>query len=256
MKEIVIKVSGKMIRDHIIDEIGKIKEKGINVILVHGGGVQIDKKVREILKKEPEFDENTGLRLTDEKTLEIVVSVLEEINRDIVRKMVEKGIPAEGFNIEKKVFEGKALGNKIGRYGRIVKVNTEEIKRALEKKVLPVVSPIGYDEYGALNLNADDAAVMLAHALNLNEIIILSNIDAIKIGNKEINKICRFCSQHLDALMSIVGKGMKEKIYACYLASKLGIDVKIVNGDRENTILNALSENGFGIMCLSPFKRV
>ncbi len=219
-----------------------------NIVLVHGGGVQIDERVRSELKREPEFDEKTGLRITDWETMRIVADVINGINRDLVGKISALGVDAEGFDLRSNVFLGKAEGGKIGRYGRITMTYAAGVMEAVLEGKLAVVAPIGKDNEGALNLNADDAAVAMAAALGLKEILLITNVDGIYVEGKRLTKICGFCSPHLDALMAngYVGKGMKEKVYACSLAVAQGISVKIADGKVENAIAHALDGNAHG----------
>ena len=251
---LIVKASGKTLNPRIMGEIASIRLRGRNVVLVHGGGVQIDERVRSHLKCEPQFDSETGLRLTDEKTMRIVAEVLNRINLETVSTLSGMGISARGFSLDNGPFFGNAIGGRIGRYGRITHIESSGVMESVLEGKLAVIAPLGKDAHGALNLNADDAAVAIAASLGVKEIVMLTSVDGIYVGGRKVEKICGFCSSSLAFLMEnpAVGKGMKEKIYACALAAEQGISVRIASGMVENAIEFALNGNAHGTTVSPP----
>ncbi|MEW6529130.1 MAG: hypothetical protein AB1391_04525 [Candidatus Micrarchaeota archaeon] len=266
-----MKISGKLLErpyfPPLLDEIVGLHKHGNGIALVHGGGVQINKRTSEKLNTEPQFDKITGLRCTDLETMKIVVEVIEEINRNIVLEFCNLGLKNNvlGFGLESDLFHGKIINKCIGRYGRINvdKSNQVGVIEALKNGKIPIIAPIGKDNLGPLNLNADDAAVCLTelvsrYGFNVSKIVLLSDTDGLYVEGRRIEKICGICNLYLNELSEngIVTQGMKEKIYACMLAIEMDLSTPIIiaNGTKENAIQNALDKNPYGTTITPPTK--
>ncbi|VVB97954.1 Amino-acid acetyltransferase [uncultured archaeon] len=247
-KPLLVKCSGKVLSEERMGEIASMHRNGRRIVLVHGGGAQIDESVRSELRQEPEFDRKTGLRLTDWKTMAIVADVIDWINRDVVSALSGMGIAAAGFNLEKSIFQGLALEGRIGRYGRITSTDALGVMQAVLEGRLAVVAPVGRDlEGGELNLNADDAAVELARELGLGEVVFLTKTKGILgAGGKEVREIRGKAGFDAFCASNPVGKGMVEKAYACRLALGYGIGVRISSGLVEDALAHSLDGNPFG----------
>lgn len=254
---IIVKFSGKIPISKIVEDIKKFKiEKQSGVIIVHGGGIQIDERMR-FVGREPKFDEKTGFRITNWETMRIVIDVINKINNDLVSKLTENNLPAVGFDLTSNVFHGCIIDDKHGRYGYITAMNASIVIEAVLNKKIAVMAPIGkstkfdnnnigWNEFGLngneLNLNGDDAAVAMAAKLGIDKILLLSNTGLI-INDKLISQIPGSSLKKLlenDRIKEQIGKGMIEKIHACTLAASLGISTIIANGMQSDSINNAL----------------
>src|ERR1039457_4754203 len=154
------------VREGVAADIVFLEAVGINPIVVHGGGKAITKAM-EKAGINAQFIQ--GMRVTDEKSMEIVEDVLANvINRDIVETIQKLGGKARSFS-GKDVFKCRKLltdGVDLGYVGEVTDVTVEKIRRSLYTQVVPVISPIGIGDDGhAYNINADVAAAKLATAI-------------------------------------------------------------------------------------------
>lgn len=184
----VIKYGGSAMEEphqveRLLRDVVFLEAVGINPVLVHGGGKAITRRMREA-GLEAQFV--NGLRVTDERTIEIVRAALdEEINPGIVELIRSYGGKASGLS-GREVFLAKPmepqlddLGNlvDVGFVGEVERVDLEDVVRLLEEEVVPVISPIGAAEDGILlNINADLAAAALAAALRASKLIYISDV--------------------------------------------------------------------------------
>jgi acetylglutamate kinase len=183
----VIKYGGSAMEDdHLIERLLRdvvfLEAVGINPVLVHGGGKAITQRMREA-GLSPRFV--NGLRVTDDVAIRIVEEVLDEVIRPrIVETIKEFGGRAEGFS-GRDVFKAKRLppqidGKKmidIGHVGEVTALDLSGVTNAVEKEVVPVISPIGQAEDGMiLNVNADIAAGAMAGALKASKMIYVSDV--------------------------------------------------------------------------------
>jgi acetylglutamate kinase len=183
----VIKYGGSAMEDdHLIERLLRdvvfLESVGINPVLIHGGGKAITQRMREA-GQTPRFV--NGLRVTDEHAIAIVEEVLDQVIRPrIVATINEFGGSAEGFSgrdvfVAKKIApqaDGKNVVD-VGLVGEVVSIRLEEIKEAIEREVVPVISPIAQSEDGViLNVNADLGAGALAGAVKASKMIYVSDV--------------------------------------------------------------------------------
>ena len=187
-KTIVIKYGGNAMNDPetvrtIMQDVAALKIVGVKPILVHGGGPEINGMLNRV-HIEPQF--SAGLRVTDEKTMEIVQMVLaSKINKNVVSLLNTLGVRAVGLCgkdanlIEVKKYVPES-GADIGFVGEIVAVN-DALLTALSDDYIPVISSIGTDKNGnSYNVNADTAAGAIGGAVKAEKLIFLTDIDGIR----------------------------------------------------------------------------
>ncbi|MFH0925131.1 MAG: acetylglutamate kinase [bacterium] len=261
-KTIVIKYGGsamvdKKLKDLFALDIVLMKYIGMNPVIVHGGGRQIE----EVLKK---FDKKTqfinGLRVTDSETMEIVEMVLVgKINREIVHLINQHGGRAVGLSGKdgqlikaKKMYLETINGEEkvdLGLVGRVEQINPEIVEILDRGNFIPVIAPIGTGDSGqAYNINADDAACGIAVGLKAEKLVFLTDVEGIKaddgslITNLDEEKV-----QKLIEDQTVTG-GMLPKVKAGLKALEDGVKkVHIIDGRVEHTLLlEIFTKEGIG----------
>ncbi len=259
-KVIVVKYGGnamknKSLKESVIKDIVLMSCVGIKVVLVHGGGPEIDKALKKI-GKTSEFI--NGLRYTDEETMEIVQMVLAgKINKELVALINNNGGNAVGLcgidgNMIKSSKKESAIN--LGYVGDIDSINSKVIKDSLKNNYISVVSTIAMGNDGKIyNVNADIAAAKIASALKVEKIILLTDVPGLLLDVNDndtiISKINKNNLQKLIKDGTIKG-GMIPKIECCIDSLENGVlKAHIIDGRIPHTILLELfSENGIGTM--------
>lgn len=258
-KIFVIKFGGKVMTDEelrstFMKDIVMLKFIGINPIVVHGGGAQIDEYLKK-LGKTPKFI--NGLRVTDDETMEIVEMVLVgNINKKIVvdiNKMGGKAIGLCGKDgnliIAKQKESDLKKGENLGRVGEIISINHKILKTLGYGKFIPVIAPIAVGEDGSsYNINADTVAGAVASSLKAGKLILLTDVEGIKDG--EDNVISSMDEhevlKHIEN--GVIQAGMIPKVECCINALKNGVrKAHIINGLIEHAvILEIFTQKGIG----------
>ncbi len=264
-KTIVIKYGGsamtdQKIKEQFIQDVVLMKFVGINPVVVHGGGPEINAMLEKI-GKESKFVE--GNRVTDLETVEIVEMILSgKVNKDLVSNINRHGGRAIGLSgkddnmilVEKKFIEKDGEIIDIGYVGEIKEINTDIIDMLDFNNYIPVISTIGVDKEGqTYNINADYVAGEIAGKIKADRLIFLTDVDGIMQDhtNKEtlISDITRKEVEILIENGTISG-GMLPKVETCLHALKKGVEnVIILNGKIEHSILLELfTEEGAGTL--------
>lgn len=264
-KTIVIKYGGsamtdQKIKEQFIQDVVLMKFVGINPVVVHGGGPEINAMLEKI-GKESKFVE--GNRVTDLETVEIVEMILSgKVNKDLVSNINRHGGRAIGLSgkddnmilVEKKFIEKDGETIDIGYVGEIKEINTDIIDMLDFNNYIPVISTIGVDKEGqTYNINADYVAGEIAGKIKADRLIFLTDVDGIMQDhtNKEtlISDITRKEVEILIENGTISG-GMLPKVETCLHALKKGVEnVIILNGKIEHSILLELfTEEGAGTL--------
>ena len=264
-KTIVIKYGGsamtdQKIKEQFIQDVVLMKFVGINPVVVHGGGPEINEKIEKI-GKESRFVE--GNRVTDLETVEIVEMILSgKVNKDLVSNINRHGGRAIGLSgkddnmilVEKKFIEKDGETIDIGYVGEIKEINTDIIDMLDFNNYIPVISTIGVDKEGqTYNINADYVAGEIAGKIKADRLIFLTDVDGIMQDhtNKEtlISDITR---KEVEILIEdgTISGGMLPKVETCLHALKKGVEnVIILNGKIEHSILLELfTEEGAGTL--------
>ena len=252
-KTMVIKYGGNAMSDPALQkafaqDIVLLKLLGINPVVVHGGGPQIENALQR-LGKTGEFIQ--GMRVTDAETMGVVEWVLGgQDQQEIVGLITQAGGVAVGLTGRDggliRAQKLKMLDNvdpriehDVGQVGDIVSVNTAIIKSLQENSFIPVVSPIGFGEHNeSYNINADVVAATLATALNAERLMMLTNISGVL--NKSGQLIADLTSARIDELVAdgTISGGMLPKIAGAINAAKSGVNsVHIIDGRVPHVLL-------------------
>lgn len=256
---IVIKIGGSVVDGLHPSTIQDIKNLSLSndIVIVHGGGKEVT-NIGNKMGKEQTFIVSPGgvrSRYTDKETVEIYTMVMSgKINKTIVRMLLQHGIDAVGIsgidgsilNAErkKKLVILNEKGRKMvidgGYTGKISNVNAKLINTLLEKKFLPVISPIALSEdYEFLNVDGDRAAANIAGGLNAEKAIFITNVNGLMLNDVLVKEMT--CGQAKDILPKI-GFGMEKKVLACTEALEMGVSETIIaSGQVENPISSAIS---------------
>ena len=259
-KVVVIKYGGNAmispeLFDAVIEDIILLQLVGIHVVLVHGGGPEINDML-DRLGMESRFV--NGLRYTDTETMNVVQSVLcGKVNKDLVSTIARKGGSAIGLcGIDGKLFEARRMdGEDYGYVGDITKVNPGVVLHAISEGHIPVVATVafGIDDDTAYNVNADTAAAKLAVSLSAEKLILLTNTRGVlreKDNEDTLIKVIR--PEEIVSLMNanIIAGGMIPKIECCADAIAGGVRrTHILDGRIPHSILiEMLTDEGAGTM--------
>lgn len=264
----IVKMGGELISkpsvlSALCKELAKLKQAGINIVLVHGGGQQISEMEVKLGKKTNIVN---GRRITDEQTLDITKMVVAgKINIEIVNTLQTNGIQAVGLSgvdgnilnvvrrIPKTIFNKETLQHQTVDYGfvgEILSVNPALLLTLLNNNYLPVIAPLASDENGVIyNINADTVASSIALSLNAEQLIILSNIDGVydTTGNTLTNLTCKQARELIT--QGCITKGMIPKIEAIISAIQSGLrSAHIINGLAPQRLNNILVEQSLGTL--------
>ena len=259
-KVVVIKYGGNAmispeLFDAVMEDIILLQLVGIHVVLVHGGGPEINEMLGR-LGKEPRFV--NGLRYTDKETMDVVQSVLcGKVNKDLVSTIVRKGGSAIGLcGLDGKLFEARKMGGgDYGCVGDITKVNPEVVSQAIKEGHIPVIATVafGIDDDTPYNVNADTAAAKLAVAICAEKLVLLTNTRGVlreKNDDSTLIKIIR--PDEIAGLKAdgIVAEGMIPKVECCADAVAGGVRrTHILDGRIPHSILiEMLTDKGAGTM--------
>jgi len=268
---IVIKYGGsamvdKTARKQFIKDVVLMKYIGINPVIVHGGGPEINEMLQKI-GKESKFI--AGNRVTDGETVEIVEMVLSgKVNKGIVADINKYGGKAIGISgkddnmilVRQKYIEKKSENSEetkkidIGFVGEIENINTEIIKVLEKSDYIPVISSIGTDKNGqTYNINADYVAGEIAGKLNADRMIFLTDVDGILLDyHDKQTLIDEIDVYHVNKLIEkgVISGGMLPKVNTCLKAIEKGVEnVIILNGKLEHSLLLELfTEEGAGTL--------
>lgn len=260
-KIVVIKYGGnaminEQLKQQVMEDIVLLWLIGVKVVLVHGGGPEIN-ELMDRLGKKPQFVD--GLRVTDKETVDIVQMVLAgKVNKTLVNLLEMKGGKAMGISgMDGRLIEADIKDERLGFVGEIKKVHISPIEDLLEKGYIPVVSTIGCDRDGnAYNINGDTAAAFLAGALGAQRLIMMTDIDGILRDKDDPSTIIPHVTL-LDIeqlkLQGIISGGMIPKVDCCVEAIHKGVkNVVIMDGRVPHSILmELLTDEGAGTMVMS-----
>ena len=251
---IVIKYGGNVFIDrnifnNFISDISILKKLGLSIVVVHGGGPRIK---RELEKSNIQTKFIKGLRVTDEKVINIVEDVLIDFNNDIVESLKKKGTEAISINTKKNnVIEVTPESEELGFVGKPNKININIIKNIVEKNVIPIISPLGLGKNNqTYNINGDTAAGAIAKSLKSRRLLLMTNIDGVL--NKEKKLIEEITSSEILQMIrdETITEGMIPKINTCLDAVNNGVTaVGIIDGRKKHSILfEIFSDKGSGTL--------
>ena len=251
---IVIKYGGNVFIDrnifnNFISDLSILKQLGLSIVVVHGGGPRIK---RELDKSNIQSKFIRGLRVTDEKIINIVENVLIDFNIDIVDSLKEKGTEAISINTKNNnIIEVIPESEELGFVGKPSKINSDIIKNILAKNMIPIISPLGIGKNNqTYNINGDTAAGAIAKSLKSRRLILMTNINGVL--DKENKLIEEITSSEILKMINdeIITEGMIPKINTCLDAVNNGVTgVVIVDGRKPHSILfEIFSDKGAGTL--------
>ena len=251
---IVIKYGGNVLIDrevfnNFILDIQILNRLGLSIVVVHGGGPRIK---RELEKSNIESKFINGLRVTDQKIINIVEKVLIEFNKDIVESLNNKSSEATQLNSKTSNVINVVPENKeLGFVGIPKRINTEIIKDLIKNNKIPVVAPLGLDKKNQVyNINGDTAAGAIAKSLKSRRLLLMTNVEGVL--DKEKKLITEISSEKTLELIKdqTISGGMIPKINTCLDAVSNGVrGVVIMDGRKPHSILNEIfSDSGAGTL--------
>ena len=251
---IVIKYGGNVFIDrnifnNFISDISILNKLGLSIIIVHGGGPRIK---RELDKSNIQSKFIRGLRVTDEKIINIVENVLIDFNEDIVNSLVEKGANAVSLNTKKNnAIEVIPEAEELGFVGIPNKINIDIIKDIIKINAVPIISPLGLGKNNqTYNINGDTAAGAIAKSLKCRRLLLMTNVEGVL--NKEKKLIEEISSSEILEMINneTITEGMIPKINTCLDAVMNGVTgVGIIDGRKKHSILFELfSDKGAGTL--------
>jgi len=261
-KTIVVKYGGNAmlsdeLRNAVISDMVLLSLTGINVVLVHGGGPDMNDMLKKIGKKSEFIN---GLRYTDEETAEVALMVLAgKTNKQLVDLISRTGGRAvglcglDGGLIKAKRYTDEA-GTDYGLVGEIDSIDTSIIRHCIADGYIPVISTVAHaaDASGVYNINADTAAAEIAVALGAENLILLTDTRGVLRDPKDPDTlISSIALDEVDSLKEdgIISGGMIPKVDCCVTAVNGGVKTFIIDGRIKHSILiEMLSEEGIGTM--------
>jgi len=267
-KTIVIKYGGNAMTDPALqqdfaEDVVLLKLVGLNPVVVHGGGPQIEEALNKLGKKGSFVQ---GMRVTDEETMNVVEWVLAgEVQQDIVGLINAAGGKAVGLTgRDGSMIRAKKLKvvdkddptkeHDVGNVGDIVSIDPSVVKALQDDQFIPVVSPIGFGEHNeSYNINADVVAAKLATVLRAEKLLMLTNIRGVLDQRGEL--MTELTPRRIDELVAdgTISGGMIPKIAGAIDAAKSGVNaVHIIDGRVPHAmLLEILTEQAYGTMIRS-----
>lgn len=260
-KTIVVKYGGNAmvsgeLRQAVISDIVLLSLVGIHVVVVHGGGPEINEMLRKIGKESKFVD---GLRYTDEETMDIVQQILcGKVNKDLVALVNRRGGRAIGLcGMDDGLLQAVCLDEKYGLVGEVTAVNPQPVFDCLEKGYIPVVSTVaqGADGDTAYNINADTAAAKLAVALQAEKLILLTDVRGLlRDPADESTLIPQVRVSEIPGLIKdgVIKGGMIPKIDCSVEAVRSGVHSTVILDGRipHSILIELLSDAGVGTMLI------
>ena len=257
-KILVVKYGGNAMKDEelkssVMRDLVVLNLLGIKVVLVHGGGPEISKTLREMGRESRFVD---GLRYTDKETAEVVRMVLAgKTNKTLTDLICRNGGKALGIcGQDGHLLKCSVQDEKLGYVGKIEQVNTQIITDLLGLGYVPVIATVGYDEDGNIyNVNADTAAASIAGALNAESLILMTDIRGLlEDKDNPESLIKKVYVSDIPALVKqgIISGGMIPKIECCKDAIRRGVKKAVIIDGRvsHSILIELLSDEGSGTM--------
>lgn len=257
-KTVVVKYGGNAMIDEglkndVMNDIVLMQLVGINVVLVHGGGPEINAMLKKI-QKESKF--LNGMRVTDQETMDIVQQVLAgKVNKDLVQRLEDAGGKAVGLcGLDGSLLKADQLDTELGYVGEIREVNVDILRNAAGNGYVPIISTVAAGYHGEVfNINADVAAARIASSLGAMKLILMTDVRGL-LWNKDdestlipvvnVSDVSRLKKE------GIISGGMIPKIDCCVDAVRRGVGrAHIIDGRTPHSILVELfTDEGIGTM--------
>lgn len=253
---IVVKFGGHAMKDEngaIAQAIASAQATGESVVVVHGGGPQIDAALKS---RGIESSLVGGFRFTTPEIFDVVENVLaNEVGPKVAQTLVQGGINAQAISgrtlptliARKRSTLVDGTPTELGQVGDVVRVNASELLQLVSQGIVPVVAPLASDENtGGLNVNADLAAAAIAGALDASSLIIMTDVAGIYRNWPDESSLIDVIQAHeLSEIKSTFAQGMAPKVQAALDAIKGGAKaVRIIDGTDPHSFADALLSKG------------
>lgn len=265
-KTVVIKYGGNAmisneLKNSVMEDITLLKYIGMNPVVVHGGGPDIN---RTLDKLDIKSEFVNGLRVTDASTMEVAQMVLVgKTNKEIVSLLNQKGGKAIGFcGIDGNLIECEkyktvvdGVERDIGYVGKITSINSKLLELVSKDEYIPVVAPIGVGKDGqSYNINADTVAGEIASALKAEKLMLLTDVEGVKTSKDSKSILHALTANEVHELIEqkIINGGMIPKVLGCLDALEKGVGrTHIIDGRLPHCILLEIFTNkGIGTMIM------
>ncbi len=257
-KTVVVKYGGNAMIDEglkndVMNDIVLMQLVGINVVLVHGGGPEINAMLKKI-QKESKF--LNGMRVTDQETMDIVQQVLAgKVNKDLVQRLEDAGGKAVGLcGLDGSLLKADQLDTELGYVGEIREVNVDILRNAAGNGYVPIVSTVAAGYHGEVfNINADVAAARIASSLGAMKLILMTDVRGLlrdKDDESTLIPVVNVSDVSRLKKEGIISGGMMPKIDCCVDAVRRGVGrAHIIDGRTPHSILVELfTDEGIGTM--------
>ena len=253
-KAIVVKIGGSTLGSHdtALEDLVTLQQRGRRLVVIHGGGNVVSEWLRRL---DIPFTFVRGTRVTDAKTLEVVVAILAGlVNKELVASVEALGGRAVGLTgIDGALFEAEIKNAEMGYVGEIVKVNLTSLEALLEAGFIPVIAPLGLqapprmrENKFMLNLNGDTVAGEIAAALAAEKLIFLTDVAGIRDSSGQL--LQRLSPEEAKALVTtgVASGGMIPKVEACLRALTAVPVTRIIDGRLPHALLREIEGKGDG----------
>ena len=256
-KEFLIKYGGAAmlyedIRESVLQDLVFMQYVGIKPILIHGGGHLITENFKKHGLESRFVD---GLRVTNKAAIGIVVETLAGLNKSIVSDLNRLGAKAEGLSgHDAKILHviKRRASEDVGYVGEVVSVNTKPIRKPTDRNIIPVIYGVGIDKNKeTYNINADEAAVKIAVAMEVQKLMVLTNVQGImRNPADETTLISSLRVGDVQSLheKKVIQGGMIPKVQAGVTALKGGVKkAHIIDGRlKHSMLLEIFTDQGIG----------
>ena len=251
---IVIKMGGSVLSnkdlfDNLIQDIVILKKLGLSIFLIHGGGSKISKKLDNLNIKSNFIN---GLRVTDDKIIDIVEDVLIKFNKEIINALKNESCAAKEITSkENNIITVKPENDTLGFVGKPIKIKKKTLTKIIKDNKVPVIASLGLDKNNqTFNINADSVAGAIAKELKARRLLMLSDVEGVLNKDKEL--ISEINSDQAKQMIKkgIISGGMIPKINNCLDVAINGVKaVCIIDGRKNHSILfELLSDKGSGTL--------
>ena len=259
-KIIVIKYGGNAmiseeLKHQVMEDIALLRMVGVRVVLVHGGGPEINTMLEKLGKKSEWIN---GLRVTDKETIDVVQMVLAgKVNKSLVNLLGQQGVKAVGLSgMDDRLIQAVMKDPDLGYVGRITGVNAQLLLDLMDDGYVPVISTLACDSEGnTYNINADTAAAYIAGAIGAERLFMMTDIAGI-LRDKDDPASLIPCIDINEAVelfnTGIISGGMIPKVECCIDAIHRGVGRVIVMDGRvsHSILLEILTNEGVGTMVM------
>ena len=259
-KVLVIKYGGNAmiseeLKHQVMEDIALLRMVGVRVVLVHGGGPEINTMLEKLGKKSEWIN---GLRVTDKETIDVVQMVLAgKVNKSLVNLLGQQGVKAVGLSgMDDRLIQAVMKDPDLGYVGRITGVNAQILLDLMDDGYVPVISTLACDSEGNIyNINADTAASYIAGAIGAERLFMMTDIAGILRDKDDPDSLipCIDINEAVELFNTgIISGGMIPKVECCIDAIHRGVGRVIVMDGRvsHSILLEILTNEGVGTMVM------